>query len=52
VSRLDQLDVGVFRVDRPDGPSWVARILPAARTVEATEADAGILALEHAGFPA
>jgi len=29
ISRLEQLDVGVFRADRQDGPGRVARLFPA-----------------------
>jgi aminoglycoside phosphotransferase (APT) family kinase protein len=53
VAAIDPLDVGVFRVDRRDGPAWVARVFPAARPIEGVEGDAAILrALERAGFPA
>ncbi|HEY5197212.1 MAG TPA: phosphotransferase [Solirubrobacteraceae bacterium] len=53
VAAIDALDVGVFRVDRTDGPSWVARVFPAARPLDGVEGDAAILrALEQAGFPA
>jgi Ser/Thr protein kinase RdoA (MazF antagonist) len=53
VSQLTQLDAGVFRIDRHDGPSWVARVFPEARPVEGTQGDAAILrALERSGFPA
>jgi Ser/Thr protein kinase RdoA (MazF antagonist) len=50
---LIELDVDVVRVDRADGPSWVARIFPRERPLEAVAGDASILAaLERAGFPA
>lgn len=53
VARLTELDLGVFRVDRRDGPSWLARVFPAARPIEAAESDAGILRfLDQRGFPA
>jgi len=53
VSAIGALDSGVFRVDRTDGPSWVARVFPPARALEGVEGDAAILrALERAGFPA
>jgi Ser/Thr protein kinase RdoA (MazF antagonist) len=53
VVRVDPLDVDVFRVDRDDGPSWVARVFPGARSVAGVQGDAAILrALERAGFPA
>ena len=53
VADLTELDVGVFRVDREDGPAWVARVFPAARPVAAAEGDADILRFlaEH-DFPA
>jgi len=48
-----ELDLGVLRVDRADGSSWIARILPASRPVEATRADADLLDwLNESGFPA
>ena len=53
LSGICALDSGVFRVDRRDGPSWVARVFPAGRALEGVEGDAAILrALERAGFPA
>jgi len=53
VAAIVELDVGVFRVNRVDGPTWVARVFPAARAVEGVEGDAAILrALERRGFPA
>jgi Ser/Thr protein kinase RdoA (MazF antagonist) len=53
VSGIGTLDSGVFRVDRSDGPSWVARVFPPARALEGVEGDAAILrGLERAGFPA
>ena len=52
VSGSAELDVGVLRVDRRDGPSWVARPF-ADRTVSEVETEAAILrALTDAGFPA
>jgi Ser/Thr protein kinase RdoA (MazF antagonist) len=52
VTQLSPLDRTVFRVDRSDGPPWVARIF-AERPVEAVEGDAAILRrLEESGFPA
>jgi Ser/Thr protein kinase RdoA (MazF antagonist) len=52
-TQLVELDVGVFRADRTDGPSWVARVFPAARPVAEVEGDAAILDnLAAAGFPA
>ena len=53
VASTTALDVGVVRIDRRDGPSWVARVFPAARPVAAAEGDARILqGLERQGFPA
>jgi methyltransferase (TIGR00027 family) len=53
VERVSQLDLGVFRVDRAGGPSWVARVFPRARSLEVVKGDAEILAhLEQRGFPA
>jgi Ser/Thr protein kinase RdoA (MazF antagonist) len=53
VERMTELDLGVFRVDRRDGPSWVARVFPAARPLGQVEGDAKILrGLERRGFPA
>jgi Ser/Thr protein kinase RdoA (MazF antagonist) len=53
VTGLRALDVGVFRVDRADGPSWVARVFPESRAPDGAAGDATILkALERAGFPA
>jgi Ser/Thr protein kinase RdoA (MazF antagonist) len=47
------LDAGVFRVDRRDGPSWVARVFPADRAVADVGAEAELLgALERGRFPA
>ena len=43
VSKMSELDQGVFRVSRPVGPDWVARIFPAARPVSAVAGDAEIL---------
>ncbi len=53
IAGLEALDIGVFRVDRSDGPSWVARVFPPSRPLADVEGDAAILrALERAGFPA
>jgi Ser/Thr protein kinase RdoA (MazF antagonist) len=52
-TQLAELDVGVFRVDRTDGPSWVARVFPATRHIAEVDADAAILQnLAAGGFPA
>ena len=43
----------VHRVDRSDGPPWIARTFPAERPVDAVEGDATILRfLEEHGYPA
>ncbi len=53
VAGLTELDLGVYRVDRVDGPAWVARVFPAARSHEAVAGDAEILGLlERRGFSA
>jgi Ser/Thr protein kinase RdoA (MazF antagonist) len=52
VSGLAELDLGVYRVDRTDGPAWVARVFPAVRAESAAAGDAEILVfLERHGFP-
>lgn len=43
VAGLSELDLGVYRVDRADGPAWVARVFPAARPEIAAAGDAEIL---------
>ena len=45
VAGLTQLDLGVYRVDRRDGPAWVARVFPVTRPQAAAAGDAEILAL-------
>jgi Ser/Thr protein kinase RdoA (MazF antagonist) len=53
VSGLTELDLGVYRVDRADGPAWVARVFPAVRDESAAAGDAEILGLlQRHGFPA
>jgi aminoglycoside phosphotransferase (APT) family kinase protein len=53
VAAMTELDLGVIRVDRHDGPSWVARVFPRSRTVEDVRRDAVVLErLEQGGFPA
>lgn len=53
VSRVDILDLGVFRVDLRSGPSWVARAFPAVRSDEACKADFEMLDhLQRHSFPA
>ncbi len=43
VSKVSELDLGVFRVDRSERPSWVARVFPSGRPVPAAAGDAEIL---------
>ena len=43
VTAMTDLDVGVWRVGRADGPDWVARWFPARRPAEAVAGDASIL---------
>jgi Ser/Thr protein kinase RdoA (MazF antagonist) len=45
VSRLSQLDLGVYRADRQDGSALVVRVFPAARPHDAVAGDAEILEL-------
>ena len=53
VTTLTELDVGVFAVDRADGPGWVARLFPAQRPAERAAGDGEILRyLAGRGFPA
>lgn len=53
VIEVTELDVGVLHARRDDGPSWVARVFPESRPLDAVQGDARILiALERAGFPA
>jgi Ser/Thr protein kinase RdoA (MazF antagonist) len=52
VAAMTELDLGVIRVDRHDGPSWVTRVFP-TRSTEDVRRDAVVLdRLEHGGFPA
>jgi hypothetical protein len=52
VGRLTELDLGVYRVGRRDGPDWVARIFAADRPI-AAEGDAALLRrLEQEEYPA
>jgi Ser/Thr protein kinase RdoA (MazF antagonist) len=52
-TEIDQLDLGVYRVDRADGPSWVARLFPAVRPRPRVEGDAEILGwLAEVDYPA
>jgi Ser/Thr protein kinase RdoA (MazF antagonist) len=53
VAAMTRIVPGVFRVDRHDGPPWVARLALASRPVARTEEDAAVLRfLERQGFPA
>ena len=53
VGRLTELDLGVYRVGRRDGPDWVTRVFAADRPVAAAEGDAALLRrLEQQEFPA
>src|SRR6185295_18122316 len=53
LSQFQSWNPFVYRVDREDGPSWVARVFPAGRPVERVEGDAQILCfLETHGYPA
>jgi Ser/Thr protein kinase RdoA (MazF antagonist) len=53
VDAMTDLDLGVWRVGRADGPDWVARWFPVRRTVRAAAGDAEILAyLAAHDFPA
>jgi Ser/Thr protein kinase RdoA (MazF antagonist) len=53
ITQMSELDLGVLRVDRRDGPSWVVRLFPPTRDLQATEGDAEILRfLEDQDFPA
>jgi methyltransferase (TIGR00027 family) len=53
ISVMSRLDLGVYRVDRSDGPTWIARVFPAARPFEAAEHDAAVLKLlSDRDFPA
>lgn len=53
VDAMAELDLGVWRVGRADGPDWVARWFPARRPAEAVAGDAAILGyLAAHEFPA
>jgi Ser/Thr protein kinase RdoA (MazF antagonist) len=52
-TEVEELDSGVHRVARADGPAWVARVFPAERPPADVESEAALLqALEGGGFPA
>ena len=53
VDKATKLAPGVYRVDRRDGPAWVARAHLTARPAERARADAEVLRLlERRGIPA
>jgi Ser/Thr protein kinase RdoA (MazF antagonist) len=53
VAAMTEMDLGVMRIDRHDGPSWVARVFPKSRAIEDVRRDADVLQrLERGGFPA
>jgi Ser/Thr protein kinase RdoA (MazF antagonist) len=53
VTEIAQLDLGVYRVDRADGPSWVARLFPEVRPRAHVDGDAEILGwLAEVDYPA
>ncbi|MBV8999106.1 MAG: phosphotransferase [Solirubrobacterales bacterium] len=53
VAAVAALDAAVFRVDRRDGPSWVARVFPVDRPIADVQDETELLrALEESGFPA
>ena len=53
VKKLTPLDCGVYRVDRADGSSWVARVFSPARSMAAAKGDVEVLRfLESHDFPA
>jgi Ser/Thr protein kinase RdoA (MazF antagonist) len=53
VTAMTELDLGVWRVGRSEGPDWVARWFPARRPAEAVTGDAEILRyLAAEEFPA
>jgi len=52
-TRMDRLDVGVFRVDLTDGARWVVRVHPASRPLDVARLEARVLSfLADADFPA
>lgn len=53
VGMMTELDRGVWRIGRTDGPDWVARWFPARRPTEAVAGDVAVLRyLAAHGFPA
>ncbi len=52
-TEIAQLDLGVYRVDRADGESWVARLHPSVRPRAGVDGDAEILSvLAEREYPA
>ncbi len=53
VTAIRELGLGVHRVERANGTTWVARVFPAARSLDAARGDAALLDwLVQAGIPA
>ncbi|MDQ7093535.1 phosphotransferase [Desulfosporosinus sp. PR] len=53
IAQATKLDLGIFRIDRHDGPSWLARLFPKAMPLEQIQGDAEILSyLEQHNYPA
>ena len=53
VRAVTTLDGGVHRIDRHDGPAWVARVFHKERSLERVNSDRAVLAcLRDAGLPA
>jgi Ser/Thr protein kinase RdoA (MazF antagonist) len=53
VTAITPLDLRVFRIDRREGPAWVARVFTTDRALADVQDDAAILrGLDRAGFPA
>jgi Ser/Thr protein kinase RdoA (MazF antagonist) len=53
VTRVEELDLGVYRVDRAGGGSWVARLFPGERPAAQAAGDAEILqCLAEVDYPA
>jgi len=52
-TKLSQHNDHVFRIDRRDGPPWIARVFPPARPPAGAEGDAAVLRfLERHDYPA
>jgi len=53
IRAITTLDVGVHRIDRDDGATWVARVFHEERSIERTESDAALVGyLAEVDFPA